>query len=191
MQPGPRQPNDPSLPSANLAAAEVESQYVNQEQVIAAALFAKQLQADLVGIKRAQIGDGLKVPDVDMNKVMPSEIFKTFRPSGVAMPRPVPAPVPLPPGPPPAPAPAPVFTIPPGHMAEYAPPPGPFTTSVAAVQMADKDQLEFDFDKKAKYDDVIAAIEKLETKLNIITQKLDILTQDKKKLKITLNKDGS
>lgn len=183
MQPGPRQPNDPSLPSANLAAAEAESQYVNQEQVIAAALFAKQLQADLVGIKRAQIGDGLKVPDVDMNKVMPSEIFKTFRPSGVAMPRPVPAPVPLPPGPPPA----PIFTAP----SEYTPSPGPFNISAATVQMPDKDQLEFDFDKKAKYDDVIAAIEKLETKLNIITQKLDILTQDKKKLKITLNKDGS
>lgn len=187
MQPGPRQPNDPSLPSANLAAAEVESQYVNQEQVIAAALFAKQLQADLVGIKRAQIGDGLKVPDVDMNKVMPSEIFKTFRPSGVAMPRPVSAPVPLPPGPPPVPAPAPIFTAP----SEYAPPSGPFNTSVATVEVPNKDQLEFDFDKKAKYDDVIAAIEKLETKLNIITQKLDILTQDKKKLKITLNKDGS
>lgn len=185
MQPGPRQPNDSSLPSANLAAAEAESQYVNQEQVIAAALFAKQLQADLVGIKRAQIGDGLRVPDVDMNKVMPSEIFKTFRPSGTAMSRPAPAPVPLPAGPPPAPAPAPIFTVPPEHA------PGPFTTSIATAQMPEKDQLELDFDKKAKYDDVIAAIEKLETKLNIITQKLDILTQDKKKLKITPDKDGS
>lgn len=164
--------------SADLAAVERDAGIVNNEQLMAAALFAKQLQTDLNSIKKAQVGDGVRVPDVDMSKVMPSEIFKTFRPAVGIVPRPPPAP--LPPGPPPAPAPTPIFTAP----SEYTPPLGSFNTSVATVQMPDKDQLEFDFDKKAKYDDVIAAIEKLETKLNIITQKLDILTQDKKKLNI-------
>ena len=181
MQPGFKQPNDSAPPSANLAAAESESQYVNQEQIIAAALFAKQLQADLVGIKRAQVGDGLKVPDVDMNKVMPSEIFKTFRPSGVPVSRP--AAIPVPPPPPvmlPDPAPAVVFNA-----------AGPTWPIANPVVPANNSQLEFDFDKKARYEDIITAIEKIENKLNIITQKLESLQDDKKKLNPPLNQDGS
>lgn len=164
--------------SADLAAVEQSSQQVSQEQIIAAALFAKQLQADLVGIKKAQVGDGLKVPDVDMSKVMPSEIYKTFRPVGGPN-QPVRS----------------VFT-PPTQVAsaqipDIVSPPIPVQSSFVTTAQIDNNQLELDFNRTAKYEDVVEAIEKLEKKINQINDKLDLFLQDgKKKLKQTLTKNG-
>lgn len=166
---------------ADFAAAERESLHVNNEQVIAAALFAKQLQSDLVGIKKAQIGDSLKVPNVDMSKVMPSEIYKTFKPTGVTT------------RPPPPPAlqtltatiPVPTQeTISSSALMKSS----EFTTTLinsSPEEKVDNNQLEFNFDKVSRYGDVIEAIEKLENKINIVNEKLEILIQDKKKLKKT------
>ena len=178
--------NSKDFSTADLAAIERDSQYVNQEQVLAAAFFAKQLQADLGGIKRAQIGDGLKVPDVDMSKVMPSEIFKTFRPVGRPMP------------------PAPVASVPvampspvPVQMPEFVPQVQAVTPvtiqSLAPVSVpVDSNQLELDFNRVTRYEDVVLAIEKLENKVNMVNEKLDLLLADKKKLKTKLpNQNGT
>ena len=174
---------------ADFAAAEREAHQVNNEQVIAAALFAKQLQSDLVGIKKAQVGEGLRIPNVDMSKVMPSEIYKSFRPVG-GMPRPQPRPQP-----PVQQAPAPVQQtyVPPPSYPETGVPisiptqpvfvPAPVYTNPQPE--TNKDQLEFNFNKVTRYEDVIEAIEKLENKVNTINEKLDLLLQDKKKLKKT------
>ena len=182
--------NSKDFSTADLAAIERDSQYVNQEQVLAAAFFAKQLQADLGGIKRAQIGDGLKVPDVDMSKVMPSEIFKTFRPVGRSMP--------------PAPPPAAVASVPvavpspvPVQMPEFVPQ-VQTVTPVTIQSLApgsvpvDSNQLELDFNRVTRYEDVVLAIEKLENKVNMVNEKLDLLLADKKKLKTKLpNQNGT
>ena len=180
--------NSKDFSTADLAAIERDSQYVNQEQILAAAFFAKQLQADLGGIKRAQIGDGLKVPDVDMTKVMPSEIFKTFRPIGRS----------LPPAPPAPPAPVAIPNPVPVQMPEFKPqaqfvPPVAIQPLVSQVSTpVDNNQLELDFNRTTRYEEVVLAIEKLESKVNMVNEKLDLLLADKKKLKTKLpNQNGT
>jgi len=169
---------------ADFAAAEREAHQVNNEQVIAAALFAKQLQADLTGIKHAQVGDGLKIPNVDMSKVMPSEIYKTFRPLG-GPPRPQP-PVQQTYVPPPS---YPEVGVP--ISAPTQPVFMPAVVNNPSQPEVDKNQLEFNFNKVTRYEDVVEAIEKLENKVNMINEKLDLLLQDKKKLKKTTNLNGT
>jgi hypothetical protein len=176
MQPGQPQFIDPNAVKGDLAAAEREAQFVNQEQVIAAALFAKQLQTDLFGIKSRAVGEGLKVPDVDMSKVMPSNIYRTFRPVG---------------GPPsmaaasapaaPLPSPIPVIQAPVMQAPVAAP----------VLPVEPDNQLEFNFNKVTRYEDVVESIEKLQSKIDIINVKLDNLIQDKKKLNPTHPKDGT
>lgn len=166
------------ISQSDLMAVEREAQQVNQEQIIAAALFAKQLQSDLVGIKKAQVGDGLKVPDVDMSKVMPSEIYKNFRPVG-GIPRTI------------QPVPAQQTYVPPPSYPEIGVPVSVPTQPIALPAPVyttpqpelDKNQLEFNFNKVTRYEDIVEAIEKLESKVNMINEKLDLLLQDKKKLK--------
>jgi len=175
MQPGQPQFIDPNAVKGDLAAAEREAQYVNQEQVIAAALFAKQLQTDLFGIKSRAVGEGLKVPDVDMSKVMPSNIYRTFRPVGgppsmaAASAPPVAPPVLVPP-------PVPVMQVP---------------VVAPSVPAEPSNQLEFNFNKVTRYEDVVESIEKLQSKIDIINVKLDNLIQDKKKLSPTRPQDGT
>lgn len=180
--------NSKDFSTADLAAIERDSQFVNQEQILAAAFFAKQLQADLGGIKRAQIGDGLKVPDVDMTKVMPSEIFKTFRPVGR----------PMPPMPPPPPVPVAIPNPVPVQMPEFIPqvqtvPPVAIQALASQVPTpVDSNQLELDFNRTTRYEEVVLAIEKLESKVNMVNEKLDFLLIDKKKLKTKLpNQNGT
>jgi hypothetical protein len=117
------------------------------------------------------VGEGLKVPDVDMSKVMPSNIYRTFRPVG---------------GPPSmAAASAPPVTLPspvPVMQAPVVAPPLPVEPD---------NQLEFNFNKVTRYEDVVESIEKLQSKIDIINVKLDNLIQDKKKLNSTHLKDGT
>jgi hypothetical protein len=51
----------------------------------------------------------------------------------------------------------------------------------------DPNQLEFDLDKKVHYEDIMYAIDKLENKINILTDKINTLADivNKKKPKIT------
>lgn len=136
---------------------------LTQEQVIAIAMFGKLVQNDVNGIKKAGLGD-LKVADVDMSKVMPSGIAKA-----VGMPLPQ--------------IPRNVSGNP--VLAQPVTPPPVATMPVPVIETSPPElspQLEFDFNKKVRYEDVIEAIEKLEKKIIIINDKVDQLLTDKKKL---------
>lgn len=178
-------------PTLNIAAAEKEAQMVNREQIIAAALFAKQLQADLGGIKNAIVGDGIKVPQVDMTKVMPSEIYKNFRPVGApAVPvntQTIPVQQPLTQTPSIAPQQNLVFAY---NTQEILSQAEPASTQLIAPQ-TDPNQLELDFNRTTRYEDVVEAIERLEKKIVIISEKIDALSLDKKKLKTEQNENGT
>ena len=52
----------------------------------------------------------------------------------------------------------------------------------------DSDQQYFDFDRKARYEDIMKAIDNLENKIIILTNKIDEISTfvDKKKLKKTI-----
>lgn len=184
MQPSKPQFIDPGTVKANLAAAEREAQFVNQEQIMAAALFAKQLRADLNGIRSAAVGEGLKVGDVDIAKVMPSEILRAYKPVNVPnYSQPV--------APPSAPVPAqpqvPVYAPVPNGPTIQA---GPVPVYVSPTQEpSDPNQLELNFNKVTRYEEVVEAIERLETKINILTAKVNevIVLNDKKKLKTDLD----
>lgn len=170
----------PGLSKADLAAIERDAQYVNPEQIMAAAFFAKQLQADITGIKRAAVGEGLKVSNVDMSKVMPSNILKTHRPVGMPG---MPAPQPRPPV-----MPAPLEV--PVPVQEAAIPEQPLQSlwTEQPVRSEPTNQLELDFDKKARYIEVVEAIERLEKSIVSLTEKVNeiyllVEKKDKKKLK--------
>jgi len=158
---------------------------VSNEEIILAAMFGKQLQGDLNGIKKqaAEVGGGLKVNDVDMSKVMPSHILKTFKPkAGLSAPS---QPVQQQPQPP-----RPVYQQPPQQVVqpEYQFV-APSVQQVQAVNLplSDPNQLEFDLNKQTHYEDIINAIDKLENKVNILTDKVNQLidSSNKKKPKIT------
>lgn len=157
-------PAAPSLSDAEAMKIAAGNNGLTQEQMIAVAMFGKIVQNDVNGIKKAGLGD-LKVSDVDMSKVMPSGIARA---AGMPMPqfsRVPPAPMPPPPMPMP-----PLPPLPEAALASVIMQPEP------------SPQMEFDFNKKVRYEDVIEAIEKLEKKINIINEKVDQLLTDKKKL---------
>lgn len=160
-------PAAPSLSDADAMRMAGSNNGLTQEQMIAIAMFGKVVQNDVNTIKKAGLGD-IKVSDVDMSKVMPSGIAKA---AGMVIPQ-IPAAVPT--NPPLAPA-IPQMALPP---------------VVQPVVVNTDPQLEFDFDRKARYEEVIEHIEKLEKKLIIINEKLDLLIEDKKKL-VTNLKHGT
>lgn len=161
-------PAAPSLSDTEAMKIASGNNGLTQEQMIAIAMFGKIVQNDVNGIKKAGLGD-LKVSDVDMSKVMPSGIVRA---SGISLPPIQRLPV--------APAgPAMVQPVLPSlPTLQELPSSGPSVIP----QSEPSSQLEFDFDKKARYEDVIEAIEKLEKKINIINEKVDQLLTDKKKL---------
>jgi hypothetical protein len=136
---------------------------LTQEQMIAAAMLGKLVQNDLTTLKKNAMDGGLKIPDVDMSQVMPSGIKRALNPG---MPVPAPVPMPVPPSLPPN------LSIP-----DQAP--------IIPQSHPTSPQLEFDFDKKARYEDIVLAIENLEKKIKILDDKLNIILEninDKKKL---------
>ena len=162
-------PAAPSLSDAEAMRIASNGNGLTQEQMIAIAMFGKVVQNDVNGIKKAGLGD-LKVSDVDMSKVMPSGIARA---AGMTIPQ-VPRPAP--------PSPLPVLTQP-----VLMPVP-----VVEPIQTEPSPQLEFDFDKKARYIEVVEAINSLEKKIDAINIKLELLLEDnKKKLNLTLNENGT
>ena len=174
-QPQPQQ-NRP-LNEAELQRLAVSTSQVGSQEVMLAAMFAKQLQGDINGIKKqaAEVGGGLKVSDVDMSKVMPSHILPAM---GIRQPQPQQRPPQqtfVQPVPQPVVQPDLQFTAPPVQQVQtFVPPP------------TDPNQLEFDLSKQTRYEDIINAIDKLENKVNILTDKVNQLidSNNKKKPKI-------
>lgn len=169
-------PAAPSLSDAEAQRIAGDSNNLTQEQMIAIAMLGKFVQNDINGIKKAGMGD-LKVSNVDMSKVMPSGIAKSM--GVLPMPQ-VPQAVPMNPPPAPVMPVAPVNPVIPVQQQWSEPPKQP------------SNQLEFDFDKKARYIEVVEAIEILEKKVNMINEKLDLIIEsNKKKLNLTLNENGT
>lgn len=180
-------PAVPSMSDADAARLVQEGNGLTQEQMIAVAMFGKVVQNDVHTIRKAGLGD-LKVTDVDMSKVMPSGIARAVgRPMPAFIPPPQ-APMTPPPAAPVAPPPVPVQMVLPAQVIQ------------SQILPAD-DQLEFNFNKTARYEDVIEAIEKMEKKINIVNEKLDLLLarevavvepkKDKKKLTSNTQVNGT
>ena len=158
-----------------------ENGAITQEQVIMAAMLGKMINGNLTDIKKQAVGDGLKVGSVDMTKVMPSGIAKAMgktlvppqAPQQILSPQ-VPLEVPEVPGLFPAvdiQPPIPVMQMP----------------VVQPLKAEPSDQLELDFNKKARYEDVYKKLEELEDRMIALSQNVNKLLElvDKKKLKKT------
>jgi hypothetical protein len=150
---------------------------ITQEQLLVTAMLGKFVQNDINGIRKAGMGD--KVSDVDMSKVMPSGIAKAMglKASGDSTPGAYPA-----------------------HSVPITPIEESFSNSEITVPSAasvdiiipslpaQKDtQLELDFEKKARYDDINQKLEIIEDKLIAINNKVVTIIEllDKKKLNST------
>jgi len=167
------------LNTAVLEQLAAQSNRVTNEELLLAAMFGKQLQTDINAIKKqsAEVNGSLKVSDVDMSKVMPSHILPAMGVKTAKQPVRLPTEIPQVP-------------------VEVPQQPVIFPVQVAPAQVQigygqtlsqDSNQLEFSFDKKARYEDIMAGIENLETKITILTNKVNELTKalDKKKLNPT------
>ena len=151
-----------------------QGQGLTQEQVIAIAMMGKFVQNDITGVKKSSLGD-LKVSDVDMAKVMPSGIAKAMGASPQQQMQP---------------------SQPLTHQISLASPrvdlssipslpPGVVNLPYIEPKPSDTNQLELDFDKKVRYEDIMQAIDKIENKIIHLTDKINELSTlvDKKKLK--------
>lgn len=153
---------------------------LTQEQIIMAAMLGKMVNSNLTDIKKADVGGSLKITGVDMSKVMPSGIAKAM---GKTLAQPQPQPPVMPPQN------API--VPPILEAPVEPPPG-FVSPNLVVPMppvnpprTETPQLELDFNRQTRYEDIEAALEKVRTEIKIVNEKLDKVIEilDKKKLK--------
>lgn len=183
-----RQQARPAVPALTNAEAQKivsETNSLNQEQIIAIAMLGKMVQNDVNTIKKAGMGD-IKVTDVDMSKVMPSGIAKAI---GVSLPQ----------------SPAPNNLMMPQHAVAPVAPTIPIIPAPTVQQQpvvieqnnnnryVETDlQLELDFDKKARYIEVVESINALEKRIENINNKLDQLIElNKKKLTLSPNENGT
>lgn len=169
---------------------------LTQEQLIAAAMLGKFIQNDITGIKKAAVGEGLKVTNVDMAKVAPSAIIKAAGGSQSAVsvvPTPQSGPVVIPPVLEGIPVPdrPDQFIVPAPVITHHPSPAVPVIQAPAPKE--DNGQLELEFDRKARYEDIMKALDILTDKVIILThtvQELKALV-DKKKPKITPQVNGT
>jgi hypothetical protein len=163
----------PAMSDAEAQQIASENQNLTQEQIIAIAMMGKFVQHDVMGVKKAALGD-LKVSDVDMSKVMPSGIAKAMGMQPQTQMQ----------------APPQVIRQIPAIMAPAALPPG--VVNLPYIEpVANDAQTEFNFERKVRYEEIMEAIDKLENKIIILTNKINELSTivDKKKPKKNLD-DG-
>ena len=165
----------PSMSDSDAERIVSQQQGLTQEQMIAIAMVGKMVQNDIGGIKKNAVGDSLRVSEVDMSKVMPSGIARSMGMTQQQRPQQQPQ---QPVQPPPS--------VPPEQLLPAQTIANTFT-AVAPVAPSDPDQMEFDLNKKIRYEDIMNAIDKLENKVNMLTDKINILidANNKKKPKIT------
>lgn len=159
-----------------------ENGAITHEQVVMAAMLGKMINGGLTDIKKQAVGDGLKVGAVDMSKVMPSGIAKAMGKQLVQPPQP------------------PQQALPPQAPLEVPEVPGLFPAvdiqpPIPIMQMPmvqppkpePSGQLELDFEKKARYEDIYKKLEELEDRIIALSQNVNKILElaDKKKLKKT------
>jgi hypothetical protein len=149
---------------------------LTQEQLIAVAMLGKMVQSNVNDIKKASTDGGHKIPNVDMSKVMPSSILKA---AGTRPPvRQV--------APPPPPVVenmvVPELTLPVIDQFDMPPKVGvEIPMPVVRPSKANDPQTEFDFDRKARYEDIMRAVEKLEERVIMLTELVKALSTTEKK----------
>ena len=146
--------------------ASQNGQALTQEQLVAVALLGKFVQNDINGIKKLA-GDGIKIRDVDMSKVMPSGIIKATG----GIPRSVPSRIETKPP-----------VLPPPIIELPGPPPTSFEPRpIQSIQpVIDDGQMNIEF-RKANFQDVIDSVERLEKQVNILTESVNILIAESQK----------
>lgn len=162
---------------------------LTQEQMIAAAMLGKMIQGGVNDIRKQGIGD-LKISNVDMSKVMPSGIVRA---AGMGQTPQPPVQVPRPPvqAPPVAVDAVNDVLFPAAVVPEIPIPMVPVlpliqaSTATFGPVVTPSNQSEFNFNRQAKYEDILQAVEKLEDRVIILTGVIkDLqLSIDKKKLK--------
>ncbi len=168
----------PAMSDAEAQQIASENQNLTQEQIIAIAMMGKFVQHDVMGVKKAGLGD-LKVSDVDMSKVMPSGIAKAMGMQPQAQMQ----------------TPPQIIHQLPNQLQIPAPPPGavhlPHIIPIPQQPVTDDAQMEINFERKIRYEEIMEAIDKLENKIILLTNKINELSTivDKKKPKKNLD-DG-
>jgi hypothetical protein len=172
----------PAMSDADAIKIAADQGTITQEQVVMAAMLGKMINGGLNDLRKQSVGEGLKIGSVDMSKVMPSGIaaaagmrndmpptLPAFPPSVVIPPAEVPIT---------APEELPILELPvtqiPSHIGHH---------NITAHSQAG--QLELEFEKKARYDDIYKKLSEIEDRMVVLHEKankiLDLL--DKKKLK--------
>lgn len=172
----------PAMSDADAMRIAAENGSITQEQVVMAAMLGKLVNGGLNDLKKMSVGEGLKVGSVDMSKVMPSGIAKAMN-----LQRPQPA----------LPSPVPELTVPVDPVAATLFPPIPEPSVVIPMppvkppRVEPNDQLELDFDKKTKYEDIELALEKVRADIRIVNEKLDKVIEYLDKKKLITQQDGT
>lgn len=181
----------PAMSDADAMRIAAENGAITQEQVVMAAMLGKLVNGGLNDLKKMSVGEGLKVGSVDMSKVMPSGIAKAMN-----LQRPQPAP--------PPPASEPVVQVDPVVATLFRPIPEPSVvipmppvkpprveSNVVGYNVEPNNQLEFNFEKKAKYEDIELALEKVRADIRMVNEKLDKVIEYLDKKKLITQQDGT
>ena len=170
----------PAMSDADAMRIAAENGAITQEQVVMAAMLGKLVNGGLNDLKKQSVGEGLKVGSVDMSKVMPSGIAKamgaTMQPPPQRMAVPIQA--------------EPVLELP------QVPALFPATTITSPTNpvlqpASDPNQLELDFEKRVRYEDIEGKLQILENKLIALNEKADNILELLRKKKLNEQEDGT
>ena len=170
----------PAMSDADAVRIAAENGAITQEQVVMAAMLGKMINGGLNDLKKQSVGEGLKVGSVDMSKVMPSGIAKAM---GATM------------QPPPQRMAAPIQTEPVIELPQVPAlfPPTVITPPINPVlqPVSDSNQLELDFEKRVRYEDIEEKLQTIEKKLIALNEKADNILELLRKKKLNEQEDGT
>lgn len=170
----------PAMSDADAMRIAAENGAITQEQVVMAAMLGKLVNGGLNDLKKQSVGEGLKVGSVDMSKVMPSGIAKamgaTMQPPPQRMAVPIQA--------------EPVLEIP---QIPALFPPTTITSPINPVlqPVSDPNQLELNFEKRARYEDIEEKLQNIENKLIALNEKANTILELLNKKKLNEQEDGT
>lgn len=170
----------PAMSDADAMRIAAENGTITQEQVVMAAMLGKLVNGGLNDLKKQSVGEGLKVGSVDMSKVMPSGIAKamgaTMQPPPQRMAIPIQA--------------EPVIELP---QVPALFPPTAITLPINPVlqSASDPNQLELDFEKRVRYEDIESKLQIIENKLIALNEKADNILELLRKKKLNEQEDGT
>lgn len=173
----------PAMSDADAVRIAAENGAITQEQVVMAAMLGKMINGGLNDLKKQSVGEGLKVGSVDMSKVMPSGIAKAMGATMQPPPQRMAAPIQT----------EPVIELPqvpalfpPTAITPLIPPINPVLQSAS-----DPNQLELDFEKRVRYEDIEGKLQILENKLIALNEKADNILELLRKKKLNEQEDGT